>query len=667
MKKILTLLVMFLATASILTAQTPQLNYQMIVRDQNNKLVYNTPVSGTVNVITTGVTNPVYTKNFSEKTNMNGMLTIILDNQSGSTNLEKIDWANSQFRVKIAAYGIDTTMNIYPVLYAYNVFTDSNITTPRILKYIENSTVNDVIRIDSAITHNEGFINALRDSVANAMKRNPGMVKQLSIYFLGMTDVQDVNAAAQAIKSDVAKFVKDTVAAYIKNHRTEVYDILKYYIGQTTKDDVTGLWHAAMQSPEADNIVKMVVDSVNEYIKRNPELATKTASYIVKHLTADDVFALQNFIKNNNQRAYDTAKSILNSLIDTFMINNHYQQKQCGVTDLCVLMNEIRQFADYGTVVCPTLGETQVNSDYGLSTTITNSQNVTISSDNCYYELSFPNSNYSPKEVMINATYNNNIISATIPQEYRNRNISVRPKMERLECMDVVTFGPAKIIECNSNCECPDIASFTHTSDAAGDLVNYHGIVLKATITNNYYNNQPSTCGFEYYKEENETWSELGSSVLSDDGLTVTDTIKMDFCGKTLLVRPYVKCGNEKEYGQYENGVTVTLRQFDLFISPESPVTGETAFTVTNGIYVGTDEFGTHWPSVEQIVAKYGATYGVNVNPSYSWSGTGFTQSGATATISTTGDYTVTCTIPALFNSNENCVLKKTFHITVQQ
>lgn len=665
MKKILTLLVMFLATASILTAQTPKLNYQMIVRDQSNKLVYNTTVSGTVNVITTGVTNPVYTKNFSEKTNMNGMLTIILDNQSGSTNLEKIDWANSQFRVKIADYGIDTTMNIYPVLYAYNVFTDSNITTPRILKYIENSTVNDVIRIDSAITHNEGFINALRDSVANAMKRNPGMVKQLSIYFLGMTDVQDVNAAAQAIKSDVAKFVKDTVAAYIKNHRTEVYDILKYYIGQTTKDDVTGLWHAAMQSPEADNIVKMVVDSVNEYIKRNPELATKTASYIVKHLTADDVFALQNFIKNNNQRAYDTAKSILNSLIDTFMINNHYQQKQCGVTDLCVLMNEIRQFAEYGTVVCPTLGETQVNSDYGLSTTITNSQNVTISSNNCYYELSFPNSNYSPKVVLINATYNDNTISATIPQEYRNRNISVRPKMEELECMDVVTFGPAKDIPCN-NCECPNIVSFTHTSDAAGDLVNYHGIVLTADLTNNYHGNTPSTCGFEY-KEGNGNWTELSSSKVINDGLTVTDTIKMDFCGKTLLVRPYVKCGNEKEYGQYENGVTVTLRQFDLFISPESPVTGETAFTVTNGIYVGTDEFGTHWPSVEQIVAKYGATYGVNVNPSYSWSGTGFTQSGATATISTTGDYTVTCTIPALFNSNENCVLKKTFHITVQQ
>ena len=665
MKKILTLLVMFLATASILTAQTPKLNYQMIVRDKsNNNLVVNKSVSGTVSVKTAGVTNPVYTKNFTETTNMNGMLSIILDNQSGSTNLEKIDWAHSQFRVVIGAYGIDTIMDIYPVLYAYNVFTDSNITTPRILKYIENSTVNDVIRIDSAITHNEGFINALRDSVANAMKRNPGMVKQLSIYFLGMTDVQDVNAAAQAIKSDVAKFVKDTVAAYIKNHRTEVYDILKYYIGQTTKDDVTGLWHAAMQSPEADNIVKMVVDSVNEYIKRNPELATKTASYIVKHLTADDVFALQNFIKNNNQRAYDTAKSILNSLIDTFMINNHYQQKQCGVTDLCVLMNEIRQFAEYGTVVCPTLGETQVNSDYGLSTTITNSQNVTISSDNCYYELSFPNSNYSPKEVMINATYNNNIISATIPQEYRNRKISVRPKMEGLECMDVVTFGPAKIIDCSNNCECPNIASFTHTSDAAGELVNYHGIVLKAELTNNYHNNTTQTCGFEY-KEGNGNWTELGSSKVID-GLTVTDTIKMNFCGKTLLVRPYVKCDNQKYYGQYSDGVTVTLRQFDLFISPESPVTGETEFTVTNGIYVGTDEFGTHWPSVEQIVAKYGATYGVNVNPSYSWSGTGFTQSGATATISTTGDYTVTCTIPALFNSNENCVLEKTFHITVQ-
>ena len=376
MKKILTLLVMFLATASILTAQTPQprLNYQMIVRDANNALVYNTTVSGTVNVIPTGTTDPVYTMEFSEKTNMNGMLSIILVNQSDYMNLEKIDWTNSQFKVVIhddnLNISIDTIMDIYPVVYAYKTLMNDNITTPRIVKYINNSDVNDVKDIDAAITGNTNFINALSDSVANAMKRNPGMVKQLAIYFLGKVTKQDVKNAFDTIDDATAKFIKDTIATYIKNHRDEAYSILKDYISQTTKDDVTGLWNAAMKSADADTIVKMVVDSVNEYIKRNPELARKTAFYVVKHLTAEDVFALQNFTKTTNPAAYDTAKAILNELIDTFMINNLYQQKnQCDITSLCDLKSQIDQFSEFGTTACPEFGNNSKNG-YAITTTI---------------------------------------------------------------------------------------------------------------------------------------------------------------------------------------------------------------------------------------------------------------------------------------------------------
>ena len=129
MKKILTLLVMFLATASILTAQTPQLNYQMIVRDKsNNDLVVNTPVTGQVQVLTANATNnaAVYVKDFTSTTNMNGMLTILLDYQNGYTKLDEIDWTQAWFKVSIPAYGIDTIMEILPVPYAYKTFTKDN-------------------------------------------------------------------------------------------------------------------------------------------------------------------------------------------------------------------------------------------------------------------------------------------------------------------------------------------------------------------------------------------------------------------------------------------------------------------------------------------------------------------------------------------------------------
>ena len=675
MKKILTLLVMFLATASILTAQTPQLNYQMIVRDQNNNLVYSTPVTGDVQVLTGNATNdsPVYSFNFENVvTNMNGMLTIHLVNQDNQTPLEKIDWTQSWFRVRIPAYNIDTTMEILPVTYAYKTLANRDITTPRIVKYINGSGEEDVKRIDTAITQNAAFINALRDSVANAMKRHPGKVKELAIYFIGTVVPQDVDKAAKAVNKDVAEFVKDTVADYIKNHREEAYNIVKYFIGQTTVEDVTGLWSAAIHGTQADAIVEMLVDSVNDYIGRHPELAKKTAFYVVKRLTSDQVFALQNYAKTNNSGAYNAAKDIFDSIIDVCMNNSNYQKIQCDVANLCDLKAEIDQFRAYGSKHCPVISSTEFTAtNNNLTTAITNNtDNVAI--NQCWYEVSFPNSNYPTETITASLNSNGTQMSAVFNSDWLSRKCIVTPKM-KAACMDVETSGTAITINCqDNNCACPNIASFTHTSDAAGNLINYHGIVLTATMTNNYYTNTKQTCGFEYFDKGTQQWKKLNEvypnqAVVSQDGLTVTDTLKMNFCGDTLLVRPYVMCNNTPNHGQYINGETVTLRQFDLFISPESPVTGETVFTVTNGIYVGTDEFGTHWPSVEQIVAKYGTGYGVNVNPQYEWkNGDTVISQTKNATIGTSGEYKVKCTIPALFNSNANCVLEKKFDITVQ-
>lgn len=702
MKKILTLFTMLLVTVSTLLAQAPSLSYQMIVRNQKtdtvgtfapNDLVYNKSMNVYVAVVeATGNVAKVWA--FTEHgtgngmiapqatTNMNGMLSLTLSDYEpvelpagyqipttvdATVNLKwfnEIEWQDAKVVLAIPEYGIMDTMEILPVPFAYKTFMKDNITTPRIVKYIENATTDHVARVDEAITGNVPFMNALRDSVANAIKRNPGRTKELALYFIGLITPKDVENAADTVSQDVVEFVKDTVVKYIKNHRTEAYNLVKYYIGQTTKEDVSGFWSAAMNNEEVYEIAKMIVDSVNKYIKYHPELATKTAKYVVRHLTAEDVFTLQNYTKTNNPAAYDTAKGILNDLIDDYMAANQYQKVQCDVTDLCALRNEIEQFKDYGTVVCPTIGATTYTATNDeLKTPFTNNGNA--QNIQAWYELTFPNSNYST--VLIPATVNGNEITAILPQQYKNRNISVRPKMTA-ECMDTETFGPATEIECQVQCKCPDIASFTHTSDAAGDLINYHGVVLKATMTNNYYHNSSVNCGFEY-KDGNGEWTDLHNTnspaVLSNDGLTVSDTIKMNFCGKTILVRPYVECGGERFYGQYSAGVSITLRQFDLFISPESPVTGTTAFTVRNGIYIASNEFGTHWPSVEQIVEKYGNQYGVNVEPTYQWESTGYTQTGKTVNISTSGDYTVTCTIPALFNSNENCVLKKTFSITV--
>ena len=87
--------------------------------------------------------------------------------------------------------------------------------------------------------------------------------------------------------------------------------------------------------------------------------------------------------------------------------------------------------------------------------------------------------------------------------------------------------------------------------------------------------------------------------------------------------------------------------------------------TAKNHIAISTqsyiDELGTSQPSVEQIVAKYGSEFGVNVVPTYKWNNVEV-STGNVFNATNPGEYTVTCSF-SIFNSAP-CVLTKT--VTVQ-
>jgi hypothetical protein len=681
MKKILTLLVMFLATASILTAQTPQprLNYQMIVRDANNALVYNTTVSGTVNVITTGVTNPVYTKNFSEKTNMNGMLTIILDNQSGSTNLEKIDWANSQFRVKIAAYGIDTTMNIYPVLYAYNVFTDSNITTPRIVKYIEEkakATSADSI-FDAAVANNDGFMAPAQTRVVNILKQNPGMVKDLAIYFLHFVTEEDVEKAYDTIdknsSDDIVNYIAKKVANYTEQNKSAVFNVVKYYLGNATVADANNLWNAAMDmhngDDNVDTIIYMIVDSVNKYIAKNKQWIKDVAKYVVSHVEIDDINGMHTLFKTSNNATYEYMKSVLDSLINVYLVENHYLSAKCGdeVITLCDLNEQIEQLKENGFKACPSFGDNNIETFPNVTTPIIPSAEVVLSTNpqDYWYELTFPGTNYPA--TVVPATLNGNSISANL-SNYANRTVEFRPVMKQ-KCMDVTTYGSYTTVTCTLNvtnpCEKPEIASFTKTGTSVAELASNHGVALTAKLTNNYYGNAMQH-GFAYSTDEGATWDTMNTTVNNNDGLTFSDTIKMNLCGKNITVRAFVTDGNG--YSKYQEA-NFKLRDIWLDVEPIATTYNHPVeLTATNHIAISTqsyiDELGTSQPSVEQIVAKYGSEFGVNVVPTYVWTNANnvTVDQDAVYNATTAGTYTVTCSF-SIFNSAP-CVLTKT--VTVQ-
>lgn len=704
MKKILTLFTMLLVTASTLLAQAPSLSYQMIVRNQKtadvtvgekvfhtNDLIYSQSMNVYVAVVeATGNVAKVwaFTENGTGNgmiapqatTNMNGMLSLTLsdyepvelpDGYQIPTTVDatvqlkwfnEIEWQDAKVVLAIPEYGIMDTMEILPVPFAYKTFMKDNITTPRIVKYVENATTDDVAAVDEAITGNEDFMNALRDSVANAIKRNPGKTKELALYFIGLTTPQDVENAANAVSQDVVEFVKDTVVKYIKNHRTEAYNLVKYFIGQTTVEDVSDMWSAAIHSSEADDIVKMVVDSVNEYIKRHPELAVKTAKYIATHLTTEDVFTLQNFTKTNNPAAYDTAKSILNSLIDEFMAANDYQKNECHI-NLCELRDEIQQYSQYRTVECPSFGETILDNTK-VSTNINKPDGFTLKENSYWYILSFPNSVYPETQVVATAHLNENTpyIEYEIPANLQGRKINIKPMMKQ-DCKDLVTYGEPYTYNC-TNCECPAIASFSYTSTAVGDLANYQGVKLTAKLTNSYHESGVQY-GFQVSTDDGNAWVNLNNKINpalgGADELTFVDTIKMDYCNKQIKMRAYVTCNNDDTAFSQEG--SIKLRDLRLVISNDPANT----LTATNGIHISTqsyiNEFGTEWPSVEQIVAKFGNEFGVSVVPEYKWYMNEDELQNVQGNVYTPYEagnvYRVTCSF-SIFNS-EPCVLEATY------
>ena len=650
----------------------------MIVRDKsNNNLVVNQSVSGTVYVFTTDAEHPEYTKPFTATTNMNGMLSIILDKQDNSTPLEKIDWANAWFHVTIQHPQIDTIMQILPVLYAYNVFTDSNITTPRIVKYINEkakATSADSI-FNAAEGNNTGFMAPAQARVVNILKQNPDMVKDLAIYFLHTVTVDDVQSAYNALEADPNNNIDniaDKVADYTKTHKAAVYDVVKYYLEHATVNDANNLWNAAMNMHNGDDnfdtIVYMIVDSVNYYIAKNKQWIKNTAKYIVTHVDIDDVNGMQTLLKTSNNATYEYMKFVLDSLINDYLVKNHYATTKCGdeIITICQMKAQIDQFREYGTKVCPSFGDNNTSTFPNVTTPITPSADVTLSTNpqDYWYELTFPGTNYPA--TVVSATLNDNSISANL-STYASRTFEFRPVMKQ-KCMDVTTYGSYTTVTCTLNCEKPEIASFTKTGTSVAELASNHGVALTAKLTNNYYENAMQH-GFAYSTDGGTTWDTMNTTVNNDDGLTFSDTIKMNLCGENITVRAFVTDGNG--YSKYQEA-NFKLRDIWLDVEPIATTYNHPVeLTAKNHIAISTEsyaqELGTYEPSVEQIVAKYGSEFGVNVVPTYVWTkwtnpNNETVDEDAVYNATTPGTYTVTCSF-SIFNSAP-CVLTKT--VTVQ-
>lgn len=350
MKKILTFLVMLVASVSFLMAQAPQakFNYQAVVRDRNhdNNLVMNRTIDVTIEILNGD--NVVYTEpHTGVQTNRNGMVSFVIGtNATADNNLANLDWSNAVIKATFKEGNTVLSVvenDVMPVPYALSANVDPlEITTQKIVDYINDAetTGEDVGQIVTALLNKTAVSNAVRDSIISYIKTQPVKAKELAIYFLGTVTVNDAKQAFDTLTDEVKQEIKRILVDSIKANKALAYDIAADYLRHTTKTEVNELWSAARENPQFHEIFDAVRDSAITYIMNHKELVMNVAEYYIKNvLTYEDVRAIYDTLRDKNPNLYAQLKAKFDEYLASYVGENYVQA--CDGVTLCQLKEEL--------------------------------------------------------------------------------------------------------------------------------------------------------------------------------------------------------------------------------------------------------------------------------------------------------------------------------------
>ncbi len=235
MKRIYTILVAVLLTASVF-AQAPQkMTYQAVVRDDNSTLITSTQVGIEINIYqgsTTGTL--VYTETQTPTTNENGLLTIEI---GGQTGFDTITWANGPYFLETniditggSTYTITGVSQLLTVPYALHAKTAETITggiteTDPVFTAWDKST--GISITESQITDLQHFTNADEtDPIYSAWNKS----------YNDLTNTPNI--------TDTVNAVLDTTTQFVRTETDPVFTAWDKSTGVSiTESQITDLQH----------------------------------------------------------------------------------------------------------------------------------------------------------------------------------------------------------------------------------------------------------------------------------------------------------------------------------------------------------------------------------------------------------------------------------------
>ena len=387
MKKILALLMMFLISGNFVFAQTgttatvqPKLNFQAVVRDADNHLVFDNTMKVVIN-ITYG--SEVYSETHeSVTTNQNGLLTVVIGGDDATEvqgSLYSVDWSIATIEAAIT-FTPNPTLN-----------PDGSTTT-----YDETT-----VTVSSEVT---AVPYALQ---TGSTKLNTDMiVNYISGMQFGTEDNKyDVLKILDAIRfnTPLKNALKDTIVEYMKTRMDIAKEVFQYYLSHATAEDVQNTYDEVMLNPQAK---AAILEVIKQFIKDHEADAIDIAKYYVEHVTASQLLPLYESFRANTALEAQT-KVLVKHYLQEYLDDHHYVSvNDCQDVEICALANQ-------GVfTTCPTAASfigTTTKDVAVFTTAINNPDNLSFSAQYHYV--------MDDVDITVDATKDGNNVTAEVGSE----------------------------------------------------------------------------------------------------------------------------------------------------------------------------------------------------------------------------------------------------------
>lgn len=363
---------MILATAGIMSAQTPVFGYQATVRDKTNALVVNTTVGVTISAL--DATNTVvYEETQSKTTNKIGMVSILVGTGNVVTgDITAVDWANATMKVTFdipagAGQTVEVTSEVPTVPYALQAG-KLELNTGMIAEYLEDSNTQtaDFHQLETALRDNarEGAAGDLaamiKDTLVNYIINHREIAHSIALHWLANADSADVAWAYNTLYgTDVFDTAVQMVVDYAKNHRDIAVEAVAYFLHQTTPDQINQAINSVDSIHQALAWSKIV-----NFVINNRSRAIQTLGYFLHTASAQEVDLMLNLFIHNEHNLKNTIinqyffhhlneylpsyytpalsdneiSQIVNHILDT--LDNYLQDPSCNV-NICTLRETV--------------------------------------------------------------------------------------------------------------------------------------------------------------------------------------------------------------------------------------------------------------------------------------------------------------------------------------